>query len=168
MNLREGVAKKVVMDLKLIAPNRDRFPELPEERKKWWVKFPNFKMPVFPSFLGIELEELREDYARLKLGYRREWTQPAGVVHGGVIASLIDTAVVPAIGSAYDDRPDLLTIDMQVQYMGAIVEKDIYVEGWVSKRGRSVVFAQAEVRDADGKIAATGTLAYTVRHRKRD
>jgi hypothetical protein len=64
------------MDLNLIAPNRDRFPELPEERKKWWVKFPNFKKPVFPSYLGIELEELREDYARLKLGFARSGPNP--------------------------------------------------------------------------------------------
>jgi len=155
------------MDLKLVAPNRDRFPELADDRKKWWIKFPNFKKPVFPSHLGIELEELREDYARLKLGFRQEWTQPAGVVHGGVIASLIDTVVVPAIGSGYDDRPDLLTINMQVQYMGAVVDKDLYAEGWVTKRGRSVVFAEAAVRGADGRIAATGTLAYTVRHRPK-
>ena len=60
------------MELNLVAPNRDRFPELAEDRKKWWIKFPNFKKPVFPSHLGIELEELREDYARLKLGFRQE------------------------------------------------------------------------------------------------
>jgi uncharacterized protein (TIGR00369 family) len=155
------------MDLSLVAPNRDRFPELAEERKKWWTKFPNFDRPVFPKHLGIELEELREDYARLKLPYRDEFNQPAGVVHGGVIASLIDTVVVPAIGSGYDDRPDLLTIDMQVQYMGAVVQKDMYAEGWVTKRGRSVVFARAEVRDADGRIIATGTLAYTVRRQSK-
>ena len=155
------------MELNLVAPNRDRFPELAEDRKKWWIKFPNFKKPVFPSHLGIELEELREDYARLKLGFRQEWTQPAGVVHGGVIASLIDTVVVPAIGSGYDDRRDLLTINMQVQYMGAVIDQDLYAEGWVTKRGRSVVFAEAAVRGADGRIAATGTLAYTVRHRPK-
>ncbi|MFP6665423.1 MAG: PaaI family thioesterase [Deltaproteobacteria bacterium] len=155
------------MDLSLLAPNRDRFSELPEERKKWWAKFPNFKMAVFPSHLGMELEELREDYARLKLPYREEFNQPAGVVHGGVIASLIDTVVVPAIGSAYEDRPDLLTIDMQIQYMGAVIQKDMYAEGWVTKRGRSVVFARAEVRDADGRMAATGTLAYTIRRKAK-
>ena len=153
------------MDLSLIAPNRERFAELPEERAKCWSRFPNFKKEVFPSFLGLELEELREDYARLKLGFREHFNQPAGVVHGGVIATLIDTVVVPAIGSGYDDRPDLLTIDMQIQYMGAVIGKDMYAEGWVSKRGRSVVFARAEVRDADGRLAASGTLAYTVRRK---
>ena len=61
------------MDLSLIAPNRERFAELPEERAKWWSRFPNFKKEVFPSFLGLELEELREDYARLKLGFREHF-----------------------------------------------------------------------------------------------
>ena len=151
------------MDEKLVAPHRDRFPELAPERKKWWSKFPNFKKPVFPSFLGMELCELREDYARLKLPFREEWNQAAGVVHGGVLATLIDTAVVPAIGSGYDDRRDFVTIDMQVQYMGAVVEQDLYVEGWVTKRGRAVVFARAEVRRGDGTLVAAGTLSFSVR-----
>ena len=151
------------MDLAVIAPNRDRFPELAEHRKKWWSKFPNFRQPVFPSYLGLELCELREDYARLKLPFREEWNQPAGVVHGGVLATLLDTAVVPAIGSGYDERADFLTIDMHVQYRGAIVKQDLYVEGWVTKRGRSVVFAAAEVRGADGRVAASATLAFSVR-----
>ena len=51
--------------------------------------------------------------------------------------------------------------------MGAVVQKDMYAEGWVTKRGRSVVFARAEVCDADGSIVATGTLAYTVRRQSK-
>lgn len=151
------------MDPNVVAPNRDRFPELAEHRKKWWSKFPNFHKPVFASLLGLELCELRQDYARLKLPFREELNQAAGVVHGGVLATLADTAVVPAIGSGYDERADFLTIDMHIQYMGAVVEQDLYVEGWVTKRGRSVVFAASEVRGADGKVAAAARLAFSVR-----
>ena len=50
-----------------------------------------------------KVEEIRQDYARMRLAYRPEFRQPAGVIHGGVIASMIDTVVVPAVGSGYDE-----------------------------------------------------------------
>jgi acyl-coenzyme A thioesterase PaaI-like protein len=53
---------------------------------------------LFPNFLGFQVEEIREDYSRLRLPYRPVLEQPAGPVHGGAIASMIDTVVVPAIG----------------------------------------------------------------------
>ena len=47
----------------------------------------------------------RSTTARMRLPYRDELNQPAGVVHGGAIATLIDTVVVPAVASAYDEVP---------------------------------------------------------------
>jgi uncharacterized protein (TIGR00369 family) len=117
----------------------------------------------FPSFVGLQLEEVREGYARMRLPYRPELDQPVGVLHGGAIATLIDTVVVPAIGSVYPDRQRLLTIDMQVQYLGPVAKQDAVAEGWVEKRGRSLCFCRVEVRTASGELAATGTLVYGVR-----
>ena len=84
-------------------------------------------------------------------------------MHGGAIATLIDTVVVPAIVSVYPDGTGLLTIDMQVQYMGPVVKQDAVAEGWVEKRGRTLCFCRAEVRVASGELVATGTLVYGVR-----
>jgi uncharacterized protein (TIGR00369 family) len=119
----------------------------------------------FPQFLGLDVEELRTDYARMRLAYRPEFRQPAGVWHGGVIASMIDTVVVPAIGGAYDEPRQLFTIDMQLRYLAPIGEEDAVAEGWVVKRGRSIVFCDAEVRAASGTLAATATLVYKVSSR---
>jgi uncharacterized protein (TIGR00369 family) len=119
----------------------------------------------FPTFLGAVLEEVRTDYARMRLPYRPELRQPAGVVHGGVIATLADTVVVPAVGSAYAEARQLFTVDMQVRYLAPIVEEDAVAEGWVTQRGRSLVFCDAEVRSASGTLAASATLVYKVSSR---
>jgi uncharacterized protein (TIGR00369 family) len=84
-------------------------------------------------------------------------------VHGGAIATLVDTVVVPAVASAYDRIPDMLTLSMSVQYLGAILHEDAVGEGWITRRGRSVAFCEALVRTASGQIAATGQLVYKVR-----
>jgi uncharacterized protein (TIGR00369 family) len=98
----------------------------------------------------------------MRLAYRPEFRQPAGVVHGGVIASLIDTVVVPAVGGGYDEPRQLFTIDMQLRYLAPIVEDDLVAEGWIVQRGRQIVFCEAEVQTGSGAVAATGTLVYKV------
>ena len=70
--------------------------------------------------------------------------------------------MVPAIGSHYETMPNMVTLTMTIQYLGA-VRGDAVAEGWVEKRGRSVVFCRAEVRTGDGDLAATASLAYKVR-----
>jgi len=98
----------------------------------------------------------------MRLPFRPELDQPAGVVHGGAIASLIDTVVVPAVGSAYAERRNMFTVNMQVQYLDAIRGEDAVAEAWVEKRGRSLVFCRVEVRTAADVLAATASLVYKV------
>jgi uncharacterized protein (TIGR00369 family) len=140
----------------------ESFPAMPPERLAVWSRFGKWDTVWYPQFLGMEVEELRQDYARLRLPYRPEFRQPAGVIHGGVIASMIDTVVVPAIGSGYDEPRQLFTIDVQIRFLAPIVDDDIVAEGWVSQRGRQIVFCDAEVRAGSGTLAATGTLTYKV------
>lgn len=136
---------------------------LPPDRAARWDGFGHWDQPLFPTVVGLEVEEVRVDYARMRLPYRAELQQPAGVVHGGAVATLIDTVVVPAIGGAYDQIPVMLTIDMQVRYLGAARDADLVAEGWVVKRGRSIVFCQAEVvSHPERTVVAEGWLTYRV------
>lgn len=135
---------------------------LPPERAALWAGYGRWEQTFFPKLVGLEVEEVRIDYCRMRLPWRPELTQPAGVVHGGAIATLIDSVVVPAIGSGYEQRQGFVTVDMQLQYRGAVVEEDMIGEGWVTVRGRSVVFCEAEVLTASGKAVAKGMLTYRV------
>lgn len=148
-----------------VARHADRFEPLAPERLEPWANFGSWPgRTFFPSFIGIELEEIRADYCRLRLAYRPELNQPAGAVHGGALATLVDTVVVPAVGAVYETRPVMLTISMNLHYLAAVHEQDAVAEGWVEKRGRSTVFCRAEVRGAtDGELAVTGSLVYAVR-----
>ena len=57
----------------------------------------------------------------------------------------------------------MLTIDLQIRYLGAAVRTDLVAEGWVNRRGRSILFCQAEVRAVDtGAVAAEGWATYKV------
>jgi uncharacterized protein (TIGR00369 family) len=144
-------------------PRPEHFPALPAARLERWSRFGEWETTWFPQFLGLKMEEVRSDYARMRLAYRPEFRQPARVWHGGVVASMIDTVVVPAVGSGYDEPRQMFTIDMQLRYLAPIGEgDDAIAEGWVVQRGRQIVFCEAEVSSANGTLAATGTLVYKV------
>jgi len=145
-----------------LAPRAGRFAPLPPEKQDRFAGFAPGRPEYFPGVVGILLEEVRADYARMRLPFRRVLNQPAGVVHGGAIATLIDTVVVPAIASGYDEPHRYLTIDMQIQYISAVAGEDAVAEGWITKRGRSIVFCCAEVLTASSGLVATGTLVYKV------
>jgi len=147
-----------------VAPNAERFPALPEEEAAHWMGFfTRVEGELFPRLVGLEVEEVRTDYCRMRLPYRPVLNQPAGVVHGGATTTLIDTVVVPAIAMAYDSIPRMLTLHLGISFVGAIVGVDAIAEGFIIRRGRSTVFCRAEVRTPDGTLSATGDLVYSVR-----
>lgn len=143
---------------------RDAHEPLPPEVVAPWLQLGvRGGADLYPSLVGFDVEEVRRDYARLRLPFRRQLLQAGGVVHGGVAASLIDSAVVPAIGAAYEPGARFSTLDLHVQYLGAVVDEDLVAEGWIVRRGRSIVFCEAEVvTDPGGRLIARGQMTYKV------
>ena len=148
------------------APNAARFGPLAEEVRRRWAKFCAWDEEYFPNHVGMVVEELRKDYARLRLPWKGFLRQPEGVMHGGVIASLVDTAIVPAISAHYDTRPRMATVHLGVQYLRTVRDSDIVAEAWVEHRGRSMVYCRAEVRSIRpaGKVelVASASLVFRV------
>ncbi len=146
------------------APNADRFAPLDPPNGNWG-KFPHFAGRTYlANHLNIELEEVRTDYARMTMPFHEEVSQPAGVMHGGAITSLIDTTAVPALGSALERRPMMFTIDLGVQFLAPAAEA-VVCEVWIRQRGRSICFCQSEVHTVSGTLVATANLTYKLSSR---
>ena len=141
----------------------EQFDLLPDDVAARWLKFGSWDRIFYPSFLGMTVQEVRADYCRMLMQYKPELDQPQGLVHGGAIASLLDAVVVPAVGAAYAREVRFSTVDLHVQYMSAAKQEDLIAEGWVTKRGRSVVFCESEAIGASsGKVVARSVLTYNV------
>ena len=144
----------------------DQFEELDPETRARWLAYGRPKADtsdVFATLLGLRVEEVRRDYCRLRMPFRPELMQAGGVMHGDAVASLLDSVLVPAIGSSLPDGSRFATIDLHVQFMDGITSGDVVAEGWVVRRGRRIVFGQAEARAAEsGGLVATAILTYHV------
>jgi uncharacterized protein (TIGR00369 family) len=147
-----------------IPANRaDRYQTLPDTDAVRWARFGKAESVNFPTLLGFVVEEVRLDYCRMRLPFRTELLQGGGIVHGGAISSLLDTVVVPAVGSALDESSRYATVDLHVQFLGAVKHEDVVAEGWVTRRGRTVVFCESEAFGATtGRLVAKSVLTYNV------
>lgn len=108
----------------------------------------------FPEFCGIEEVGVFDGATRLRVTVRPHHINNVGIVHGGLICTLLDVALAtPArIGLGYP----VITLDMQVAFVGA-GRGDLVGEGRLVRAGRSISYTEAEVRhEADGTLVAKG------------
>lgn len=141
----------------------EQFAPVESDVAQRWSRFARGDTVFFPTLLGIMVQEVRVDYCRMLMPFKPELRQPAGLVHGGAIATLLDVVAVPAVGASYGPSARYSTIDMHVQFMSAVRDHDIVAEGWVVRRGRSVVFCESEAVDvATGTVVARSVLTYSV------
>jgi uncharacterized protein (TIGR00369 family) len=112
------------------------------------------------AHLGLRLESIGTDEATLVLPFRPELATMDDVVHGGAIASLIDTAGMAA-SWADDAEPDSLagsTVTLNVNYLTAARGQDLTARAAVTRRGRNMVFSEVRVTEPSGRLVATGSV----------
>jgi uncharacterized protein (TIGR00369 family) len=96
----------------------------------------------------------------LSLEVKPQHLQLAGIMHGGAIATLIDTAVAFAIVGVSEADARFTTIEMKVNYLSAIREGRVTAEAKLIRDGRRIVVAECDLFDANGQLAAKGLLTY--------
>jgi uncharacterized protein (TIGR00369 family) len=115
----------------------------------------------FSILVGLHVEEVRQDFCRMRLPFRSELRTAGVVVHGGAIATLIDTAAVAAVWSDVDPKVTRgATASMTVNYLAAAQNVDLVAEAQVIRRGRSVVFVDVNVLSAKDERIAKGLVTY--------
>lgn len=114
----------------------------------------------FARFLGLELEEVTTGTATLAVNIRKELTQNQGVVHGGAIASLIDTATAFAIISLLKPKERVSTVDLTISYLRPAVGGRLKAVARVVRAGRRLFVVSAEVFDKQGKLITTALSTY--------
>ncbi|MCI0488731.1 MAG: PaaI family thioesterase [Blastocatellia bacterium] len=119
-----------------------------------------FEINHFPQLLGIELDSIEPGRARLSVEVRKELLQLQGVMHGGAIASLIDTAVAFAIIGVSQPHDRFTTVEMKVNYLSAIRHGRVTADARLVRNGRRIIVADCDVYDSEGRLAAKGLLTY--------
>jgi len=115
----------------------------------------------FSKLIGMQLEDLQPDLAVISIDMRDDLRQPSGVLHGGVTATLIDTAMAFAVRTRLGLTEATATIDLTVHYVRPHMTGKFICTAKVVRAGKRIFTVSADVHGSEGKLIATGLSTYT-------
>ncbi|MCS0654855.1 PaaI family thioesterase [Cytobacillus firmus] len=118
----------------------------------------DFENSPFWTFIGLELKELKEGYVLLALPIQKEFINVRNSVHGGIYASVMDTAMGMAGRSlGYDE---VATLHLNIQYLKSVMEGTVYSEAEIIHQNRSTVLIEGRLMNESGELIGhcTGTF----------
>jgi uncharacterized protein (TIGR00369 family) len=118
--------------------------------------------PFHTAFLGARLERVAPDEADVSLDVEPRHLNLSGTLHGGMIATLADSATGLAYRTGLDESASALTSSFAVTFLRPGGIGVVTARGRVVKRGSRFGYAEADVVDADGTLLARATATFTV------
>ena len=129
----------------------------PEEERRVREAFEEIP---FARLLGMELGELRRGAATLHLEAREELKRNRGILHGGVVASLADTAAAFAILTLTEPGQASTTVDLTVHYLRPLSTGRATAHARVVRAGRRIMVISVDVFDENQALAATALTSF--------
>lgn len=117
-------------------------------------------VPLY-QHLGFQLDALDDGRSQVRLAFQPHLGNTRGDVHGGTVAAIVDAAMSQAVRSLVDTAMGVATMNMNINYL-APARGDITCKGAVIKRGRSIMFTEAEVFGEDGELACRASGSYRI------
>lgn len=116
----------------------------------------------FRDHLDIQVLSAEDGHSHVLLPFQEAFTNGAGVMHGGALATLLDIAMAYAAASTVPDARLAVTVDMQLQFLKPGVG-DLHAWGEVSRMGSHLAFAEARVMDGRQEVVAKGQGTFILR-----
>lgn len=117
----------------------------------------------FAGRLGARVEEADDGSARIAFEVTDEHLNPAGTLHGGVLATLVDTAMGTAVRSATGDDDVPATSQLTVTYLRPGKPGRLQVTARVRTKGEHLTVCEAEV-EQDGRAIGHAVATFALLH----
>lgn len=123
------------------------------------INHPQFQLPKwiacapFEEYLGMRIEEAKDGHALLTMPFKLKLAQGKGLMHGGAVTALADTAVAMAIKSMVPEGTDFVTVEMNLKFIAAVREGVVRAEASAIQQSERKIAGEADLFNGDTKIA---------------
>ncbi len=121
----------------------------------------DLKIP-YAELLGLRRLTEAPGNCTASMDVRPELTNSWGVAHGGAVMSLLDMTLGMSAKSLDDNAIGATTVELKVNFL-ATVTGEVVAEGHARRAGRSLVFAEGEIRNGSGEVLAKATGTFKLR-----
>ena len=119
----------------------------------------------FEEFLGIRIEEAKEGKALLTMPFKVKLAQGKGLMHGGAVTALADTAVAMAIKSLLPEDTHFATVALELEFHAPVWGGTVRAEARVTEKDERNIHGEALVFDEKGVKVATFTSHFKVKRK---
>ena len=113
--------------------------------------------------LGMEVTEIKEGESRIQMPFKQDLTHPYGIVHGGAIASLADSAVAMALISLVEPEDRITTIEFKINFFAPISKGELEAHAKIIHKGSKTAVGDVEVINEEGKLVAKVIATYSIK-----
>lgn len=114
----------------------------------------------FYQLLGMRIVEVRENYARLSVKIDKKHIQFLETVHGGVVASLADSAAAWAVYGSSNLKGIPVTVEMKINFLKPVKSGTLIAEARNVHEGSRVFVTDVEVKNDKGILVAKSLVTY--------
>lgn len=116
----------------------------------------------YPRHMAMTMAHIEIDRAEVVIELAEFHLQPFGIVHGGVVATAIDTATFWSAFLRLPEDAGLVNVDLKLNYLQPVVGGRLIAQGFCMRPGRSICYSEAKVYDDRQKLIAHGTSSLMV------
>jgi len=114
------------------------------------------------KLFGLELQAAEEGRAVLRMRVRTQHKQVHGVVHGGILASLADTAGGICCYTVLPRGTRVATVEMKINFLEPVDRGVLTAEARLLRRGRTFAVVDCDVHDRAGKLVAKALMTFAI------
>jgi uncharacterized protein (TIGR00369 family) len=122
-----------------------------------------FSRAPFARLLGLEFVGAERGSAAFAMDAREELKRMGGILHGGAVVSLLDTAAACAVHTILEPGAHTVTVDLTVHFLRPFGSGRLQARARVLRAGRRIAFLSVEATDPAGVLIATATTTYAIR-----
>ena len=115
-----------------------------------------------PRQFGFELEAAEPGRAVVRMRVAAKHKQVHGVVHGGILATLADTAGGLATYMTVPRGTRVATVEMKINFLEPVDRGSVTAEARVLRRGRNFAVVDCEVSDSAGRLVAKALMTFSI------
>jgi uncharacterized protein (TIGR00369 family) len=134
---------------------------LPFELPAWIARAP------FEEYLGMRIEEAAAGRSVLTMPFKVKLAQGKGLMHGGAVTALADTAMAMAIKSLLPEDTHFATVELGLSFHAPVRGGTVRAVARVTERDERTIKGEAEVFDEKGTKVATFRSLFKVKRQER-
>ena len=121
-----------------------------------------FARVPYVGLLGLEFVRAARGSATFALDVREKLTRMGGILHGGAVVSLLDTAAAFAVHTVIEPDARTVTVDLTVHFLRPASGGRIEADARILRLGRRVCILSVEAHDDSAETIATATMTYYI------